>query len=115
MTYKFQDISHPHPHIPEVTPNEVAENVDKLCIVDVRTPEEYSGELGHIDNSQLIPIDELSDSFDLLPKNETLVFVCRSGARSAHATQYAKSRGLHDCYNLKGGMLLWNQLGLKRE
>ncbi len=41
-----------------------------------------------------------------LPLNQKIVCVCRSGARSAKATELLRSWGL-DAVNLEGGMQAW--------
>ena len=50
-----------------------------------------------------------------IPKDKTVVFVCRSGGRSARATAHALEHGYTNVYNLKGGMILWNELHLETE
>lgn len=101
--------------IEDVEPEEVNGKLGQLTLIDVRTREEYTGELGHIPGSTLVTLDRLTDEIHHFNKNQTLVFVCRSGGRSAKATFLAKDMGFQSVYNLKGGMLLWNELGLNRE
>ncbi len=50
-----------------------------------------------------------------IPKDKTVVFICRSGGRSGNATAMAKDQGFANVYNMKGGMLLWNEMGLETE
>lgn len=99
----------------DVSPEEVQAKKDELHLVDVRRPDEYHGELGHAPGSELIVLDVLPEHIDELPKDKTVVFICRSGARSGRAAAFAKEQGLTDVYNMKGGMLLWNELGLETE
>ena len=101
--------------IEDVEPGEVKGKLGQFNLIDVRTKGEYVGELGHISGSTLIPLDQLAGEIQNLNKNETFVFVCRSGGRSAKATAFAKEMGFESVYNLKGGMLLWNELGLGKE
>ena len=101
--------------IQDVKPEEVNIKQGQLTIIDVRTEEEYVGELGHISGSRLISLDKLMDEIHNLNKDQTLVFVCRSGGRSAKATALAMDRGFESVYNMKGGMLLWNEMGLDTE
>ena len=95
----------------DVLPHEVAEKAKKLHLIDVRRDEEYHGELGHIDGAELITLDRIPDEIDNLPKDETIVFICRSGQRSAQATAFAHGHGFEHVFNLKGGMILWNEKG----
>ncbi len=101
--------------VEDVDPKEVWDKHEQLCIIDVRRPDEFTGELGHVPGSQLIVLDTLAERLSELPKDKTVVFVCRSGARSGRATAYAKQNGFASVFNMKGGMILWNQMDLKTE
>ncbi len=101
--------------VEDVSPDEVNAKRDNLAIIDVRSQEEFTGELGHIANSKLITLDTLMDHISEIPKDKTVVFICRSGRRSANATAITKDNGWESVYNMKGGMLLWNEMGLSTE
>lgn len=103
-----------NPSVRDVSPEEVLKKADQLLLVDVRTSEELVGELGKVKNITHIPLDQIGGNITSLPKNKTVVFICRSGNRSATAAAFAQEEGL-DAYNMAGGMLLWNQLGLPKE
>lgn len=103
------------PDVDDVDANELWQRRDSVAIIDVRRPDEYTGELGHVPGARLLTLDTLPQRMDELPKQRTIVFVCRSGQRSARAAQFAKEQGLSDVYNMAGGMLRWNELGLKTE
>lgn len=98
----------------DVTPDDVAKS-SGAKIVDVREPAEYVGELGHIAGAELIVLQTLPDHLDRLPKDKPVVFICRSGVRSARAAAFAQANGFTQVYNMKGGMLLWNSMGLPTE
>lgn len=104
-----------HKQVFEVLPKNVLKNKKDLHLIDVRRPEEYSGELGHIKGSELLTVDELPQKIDSLPKDKTIVFICRTGNRSGIATAFAQENGLNSVYNMKGGMVLWNELNLEVE
>mgnify|MGYP001555855645 CR=1 FL=1 len=87
----------------------------EILLVDVRQPDEFSGELGHIPGAQLIPLATLPEEIEKLPNKRTIVFVCRSGGRSGRACAFALQYGLDDVYNLKGGMIHWNELNFETE
>jgi rhodanese-related sulfurtransferase len=103
------------PNVFDVMPEDVINNKENLILVDVRTLDEYHGELGHIQGSSLIVLDDLPEKVDSLPKDKTIVFICRSGNRSAQASYLAHSKGFQNTYNLAGGMMLWNEQGLEIE
>ena len=69
--------------IPEVQPEWVARHTGELFILDVRSPSEFGGELGHLEGSTLIPLDELRERLDDVPRDRPVVAVCQSGKRSA--------------------------------
>lgn len=83
-------------------------------LLDVREPEEFVGELGHIEGSLLVPLDALEHR---LPKllgyhDREVVVVCRAGARSASAGAILRRAGFARVLNLSGGMLQWHHAGL---
>lgn len=86
-------------------------------ILDVREPTEYSGELGHISGSILVPLRDLVARLDELEdqKDNAVVVVCRSGMRSATATAILVKAGFHDVTNLAGGLLGWHEARLPVE
>lgn len=86
-------------------------------ILDVRELEEFTGELGHIPGSILIPLKELSSRVHEIEAHKTrdLVVVCRAGVRSTTATAILTGLGFEHVSNLKGGMLDWSDQRLPVE
>ena len=86
-------------------------------LVDVREPTEYTGELGHLPDSVLIPLRELVSRLDEIADCKTgpVVTVCRAGMRSATAAAILCRSGFADVSNLAGGLLAWNEAGLPVE
>lgn len=99
----------------DVDPDEVSKLLGHVHLIDVRQPGEFTGELGHVPGSQLMVLDTVPERIETLPKDEPIVFICKSGGRSARATAFAQQLGFSQVYNMGGGMLLWNHLGLKTE
>lgn len=90
------------------------EGASPPLLVDVREPEEFTGELGHIQGALLVPLDALERR---LPKlagyvDRDVVVVCRAGARSASAGAILRRAGFRRVMNLQGGMLAWVEAGL---
>ena len=104
-----------YPQVVDIEPQELAEKLEDVIIVDVRQPDEFTGELGHIPTAQLYVLDEVEENLHRLPKDKTIVFVCKSGGRSARASYIAIQHGFSNTLNLKGGMILWNELHLPTE
>lgn len=98
--------------IPTVTPKDVMKLKDGI-LIDVRMPDEYIGELGHIERARLITLGpELENFLKTADKTLPIIFICRSGARSGKATASALALGFENVYNMEGGMLAWNSLSL---
>ena len=77
-------------------------------ILDVRTPEEYTG--GHIKNAVLADISDkasFEEKIKGLDRNKPVYAYCRSGRRSAVAAERLKANGFTQVYNLDGGIEAW--------
>ncbi len=74
-------------------------------LIDVREPREFSA--GHLHNARNIPLGELAQRLPELAADRGVVFICRSGRRSAAAGTMALRAGLEHAANLEGGMLAW--------
>jgi sulfur dioxygenase len=95
----------------EIQPDALEENAAHIQIVDVREPDEYHGPLGHLHDAKLIPLSALAARTGELARDRPIVAVCRSGARSAHASVLLQRAGFNDVANLAGGMLRWRAGG----
>lgn len=99
----------------QLEPAILKQKMDKgedIFIVDVRTPEEYNAWKISYDkyrNPFLIPIDELFESFEKIPKNKEVVTVCSHGNRSLLAAKFLKQLG-YDVRSVKGGMIGWSKV-----
>lgn len=97
--------------------NDRIKAADPPLLIDVREAEEYRGELGHIAGSRLVPLREFSERAGELAmlKDRQIVTVCRVGMRSATAAAILTGLGCEQVWNLKGGMLEWNDARLPVE
>lgn len=86
-------------------------------VLDVREPNEYTGTLGHIAGSLLIPLRDLAArAAELEPhRGRPIIAVCRSGVRSTTAAAMLYGLGFERVYNLKDGMVDWNDRKLPVE
>ena len=84
----------------------------EVVLLDIRTTEEVSA--GAIPGARMI--DFYSPTFradiDTLDRDATYLVYCRSGNRSAQATQLMADLGFKDVYELEGGVLAWANAGL---
>ncbi|MCB9726863.1 MAG: rhodanese-like domain-containing protein [Deltaproteobacteria bacterium] len=95
----------------DLRPAEAVPVLAGLRILDVRQPDEFRGELGHVPGSELLPLDRLEQALDSLDPRTPLLIVCRSGKRAAAACERLASAGFDAVYNLEGGMIAWNAEG----
>lgn len=88
----------------QVSVSEVRDLVEsKAFIVDVREKGEY--ERGHLVNSVNIPLSELRDRMDEIPKDVPVYVHCRSGQRSYNAVMALKNSGYNNVWNVSGSFL----------
>jgi len=79
---------------------------DKLFLLDVREPYEYS--LAKIEGSVLIPLGSLPQSLDKLERNSEIIAYCHHGMRSADAVGFLVQQGFPNVKNLIGGIDAWS-------
>ena len=96
---------------PDYTPQQVAElhQRGEIQLIDVRQPEEH--EAGRIGGDRLIVLSDLPAALDSIDRSKPVVFYCRSGSRSAMATEAFRGAGF-DAHNMEGGLLDWAAAGL---
>jgi rhodanese-related sulfurtransferase len=94
----------------EVSPQQAGEMVrDGAQLVDVRQADEHAA--GRIEGSLHIELDRLASEAAAIDRDRPVVFYCRSGSRSALATQAFRAAG-YQAHNLTGGLLAWRERGL---
>lgn len=100
--------------INEITVEEFAtsiKNGEDFQLIDVREPYEFD-EMNM--NGILIPMGDIPYNWQKIDRNKKVVVHCRSGARSANVIAYLQEKhGFNNLFNLKGGILAWNQLNSK--
>lgn len=98
----------------DYTPREVAELLegDEIQLIDVR--ETYEHEAGAIARDRLVVLTELAAQAHTIDRERPVVFYCRSGSRSAMATEAFREAG-YDAHNMAGGLLDWAAAGLPLE
>ena len=84
---------------------------EALTLLDVRSGEEFTGPMGHIEGALNIPVEELPSRLDELAGREgPIVAICRTDRRSAAAQKLLKEAGFEPVTVLQGGMTKWNAL-----
>lgn len=93
--------------MPPATWREVAQlDTEKDFLLDVRS----RGEVKHgtIEGAVNIPVDELRERLDELPRDRRIVIFCAVGLRGNRALQILKGHGFTQLLNLSGGYILYS-------
>lgn len=94
-------------NVPEIDIYEAKKRIENgSLLLDVREQDEFD-EL-RIPNSQLLPLSEFMQRYAELPQDREIVVYCRSGRRSAQATEFLKEQG-YNAVNVEGGILAWKR------
>lgn len=77
-------------------------------IIDVRSPDEFSG--GHVRGSVNIPLPDLERQLSKIKKERPVITCCASGMRSGSAKRILESKGYENVHNGGGWAALQAQL-----
>ena len=99
--------------VKEVDAHELAKWVNDanhtMRVIDVRQMEEIA--MGTVPKAEALPLSTLPARVQEFSREEKLIMVCRSGARSAQACMFLQQQGFTNVFNLRGGMMGWAQSG----
>lgn len=98
--------------IPAVEFQNQLKTAEKPVILDVRTPEEFNS--GHIGQAYNLNIYDQSfkEQLSKMDKKQPVYVYCKGGGRSANAVKQMQELGFSTVYELKGGIMAWEQSGL---
>jgi rhodanese-related sulfurtransferase len=95
--------------IPHVDVHEARRRVDEgAFLLDVRESDEWTA--GHAPDATFLPMGQVTAAREQLPRDRTILAICRSGARSGRVTAALVSWG-YDARNVAGGMQAWAAAG----
>jgi len=77
--------------------------------VDVREQDEWDS--FHVPATTHIPLGELADRLNEVPKDRKIVVICRSGNRSQEGRDILIQAGYTDVISMAGGLNNWKSLG----
>jgi len=83
---------------------------EDILFVDVRTAREVA-EIA-VEGAQAIPMSTILKGQVVLPKDKPLILICAVGGRSYWVGRFLSYQGYPEVYNLKGGIVAWEQAGL---
>jgi sulfur-carrier protein adenylyltransferase/sulfurtransferase len=98
--------------IKQISPQELNNLMlkEKVKVIDIRDNEVYKKY--HI-KSKNIPLSEILSNFNLIPKNDKIVFLCEIGIKSLSVIDTLNKTGdFGKFYNLSGGIQAWIKEGL---
>lgn len=93
----------------EISVQELKQKIDNkedFQLIDVRETFEY--ETSNLDGLN-IPLAGILIETDKIAKDKPVIVQCRSGKRSAAAIMQLEHQGFDNLYNLKGGILAWQE------
>jgi rhodanese-related sulfurtransferase len=94
----------------DITPQRASELAESgATVIDVRR--DYEFEAGHVAGARHIEMNDLTGSTESIPRDEAVVFYCRSGNRSGMAAAAFREAGF-DAYHVEGGLQEWVGQGL---
>jgi len=88
-----------------------AEAMENSLFLDVRPNEEFRA--GNIPQSIHIPLEELRERIDEIPRDRHLIVTCRTGIRSYAACRILKQSGFKQLSNLSGGYVSYGHYTIK--
>ncbi len=97
--------------IDATTLKEMMDKGEKIQLLDVRSQAEFAQ--GIIAGGEFVPLHTIPLKMNDLDKDKTIVFYCRSGARSAQACMYVAQNTGVEALNLRGGIISWYQSGFE--
>lgn len=101
--------------ITSLSPQEVIQLINKEnpLLLDVREDKELAT-MGKIPNAVHLALRSVKDKIGAIEsdKSRAVIAVCRNGARSGSACASLKKQGFKRVYNLTGGVVAWQKLGL---
>ena len=97
----------------DVEPGEAVQLMNRGgVVIDVREDREFRE--GHVTDALHVPLADLGQRLDKLEqyKGKPIIVGCRSGSRSARACGILRKHGFENVYNLRGGVLAWQNANL---
>jgi NADPH-dependent 2,4-dienoyl-CoA reductase/sulfur reductase-like enzyme/peroxiredoxin family protein/rhodanese-related sulfurtransferase/TusA-related sulfurtransferase len=76
--------------------------IEEMFLLDIRTRDEY--QLGTIEGAVNIPLDELREHLDEIPRDRKIIAFCGVGLRAHVACRILMQSGFPEVYNLSGGL-----------
>jgi len=93
----------------EISVSEAAnlrENAENVIFLDVREDVELA--ICRIEGALHIPMGQIPQRIEALPKDDKMIVFCHHGMRSLNVVQYLEARGFQNAINMSGGIHAWS-------
>ena len=92
----------------KILPKEAKKKLEnkEVFLLDVRNQNEY--DIARLKNAKLIPLPELKNKLDEIPKDKEIIVYCHHGNRSLEAARILKENGFN-VKSLVGGIDVWSR------
>lgn len=93
-----------------ISPRELKARLDAgeaLTVIDVR--DDWEIQLASLPGTLNIPMDDLIESLDKVPKDQPVVIMCHTGGRSIQIAYWLRAQGYANVLNLSTGIEGWSQ------
>lgn len=81
------------------------QNPANVRLIDVREP--FEVEICRVEGAEHIPMRQIPEHLDTLPKDAHLLVFCHHGGRSERVTQFLRQNGFPAATNIAGGIDAW--------
>lgn len=92
----------------EISATEAAvlrDNNKEAVLLDVREDSELT--ICRVEGALHIPMGEIPERHEALPKDAPLIVFCHHGMRSLNVVQFLEAKGYENAINLAGGIHAW--------
>jgi rhodanese-related sulfurtransferase len=86
--------------------HDMMEKGEKFFLLDCREPWEY--QTARIEGATLIPMRQIPQMLDDIPKDQPVVVYCHAGVRSFNAASWLKQQGVN-ALSMSGGIDRWSK------
>jgi rhodanese-related sulfurtransferase len=78
-----------------------------LRLVDCRESDEW--DINHLPGAELVPLSNFMVAAEsLIAERKSTIVYCHHGIRSMQAVEWLRSRGLANCWSMRGGIDAWS-------
>ena len=88
-----------------VSPQTIAQELDDLVLIDVRAPREWAEK--HIAGSLNLPLNQLPERMNEVPRDKRVAVHCAGGYRSSIAASLMERAGVTKLVEMAGGLAAW--------